>query len=251
MITGIILAGGHLKDKNLPKSNIVFRGKTLIERIVEALAKSKYVSEIIVIAYSEGLSKLPEDKKALLKAEIPAGEDLIGRIFTALDEASNEFILIIPVDVPFVDERVIDGFIEECLKEENDAYYPIIKKEVIEEAFPETKRTYGKLKEGTFTGGNLFLIKKSLFYRNRRFIEDIYNARKSAYKMARVAGAKIFLKGIFGTLTVRDAEKRVSKLFENARLKAVETRFPEIGIDVDKEEDLLFLKKYEEGNVHA
>lgn len=251
MITGIVLAGGQLKGKNLPKSNIVFRGKTLIERVVDALFKSKYVSEIIVIAGDEGLRVLSEEKKALLKAVVPAGDDLIGRIFTALDYASNEFILLIPVDIPFVDERILDGFIEECFKEENDAYYPIIKKEVIEKAFPETKRTYGKLKDGTFTGGNLFLVKKNLFYKNRRFIEEIYDARKSAYKMARVAGFKIFLKGVFGTLTVKDAEERVSKLFENAKLKAVETSFPEIGIDVDKEEDLLFLKKYEEGNIHA
>lgn len=251
MITAVVLAGGYIKEINTPKSLVKFREKTLIERIIDSLSKSRFIKEIVLIAGEDGVSALTEEQKRNLVAVVPAGEDLIEKIFEALDKVSGEMVLLIPVDIPFVDEKVIDGFIEECLQEEADAYYPIIRKETIEKVFPETKRTYGKLKDGTFTGGNLFLVKKDLFYKNRRFIEEIYDARKNAYKMAKVAGFKVFLKGIFGVLKIKDAEKRVSRLFDNARMKAVETRFPEIGIDVDKVADIEFLKKYEEEKIRA
>jgi GTP:adenosylcobinamide-phosphate guanylyltransferase len=245
MIASILLGGGRLKN-SLPKSLIKFKNQPLIIRLVRALENSKYVSKLILI--------LPEEAKGLvetleLKKEtkiIEAGNDLIERIFEALKLVDTEYVLILPVDVPLVNEEVIDGFIEECLAIGGDAFYPIIKQEVIEKKFPGTKRTYGRLKEGVFTGGNIFLVKKDLFYLNRRFIEEIYQARKNSLKMARVAGITVLIKGLLGKLEIKDAESRVSRLFNNAELKAVITRYPELGIDVDKDEDLEFLLKLEE-----
>ncbi|MCX7831503.1 MAG: NTP transferase domain-containing protein [Actinobacteria bacterium] len=244
MITAIVLGGGQLKEQSLPKSLIEFQGSPLIVRITEALEKSSYVSSIILIVPDEVRNSV-DGKFSKVKAFVSSGKDLIEKIYEALDYVDTEYVLIMPVDVPFINEEVIDGFILECLEKKGDAFYPIISKQVIEKRFPGTKRTYGKLKEGTFTGGNVFLIKKSLFYLNRNFIEEIYAARKNAFKMARVAGIGIFLKGLLGILRIRDAEKRVSKLFNNAELKAVITKYPEIGIDVDKIEDLEMLKKLE------
>lgn len=250
MITAIVLGGGHLKDQSLPKSFIEFEGSPLIYRIVEALENSLYVESIILIVPDEVKSFL-NGRFSKIKAFVSSGKDLITKIYEALDYVDTDYVLIMPVDVPLISKDVIDGFILECLEKKGDAFYPIISKQVLEERFPGVKRTYGKLKEGTFTGGNIFLIKKSLFYLNRDFIEDIYAARKNAFKMARVAGIGILLKGLLGILRIRDAEKKVSKLFNNAELKAVITKYPEIGMDIDKLEDLEMLKKIEKAGSNA
>lgn len=250
MITAIVLGGGYLKHQSLPKSLIVFEGNPLIVRIAESLERSRHVNQVVYIVPEEA-RQLVEGRFSKTKGFVSSGKDLIKKIYEALDLIDTEFVLIIPVDVPFVDSKIIDGFIEECFAVSGDGFYPIIEKESLEKRFPGTKRTYGKLKEGTFTGGNMFLVRKSLFYLNRDFIEEIYAARKDSIKMARVAGLSVFLKGLFGILKIRDAEKRVSKLFNNADLKAVITRYPEIGIDVDKEEDLELLKRMERRSHNA
>lgn len=247
MITAILLGGGRLKNSQ-PKSLISFKGQPLIIRLADALEKSKYVNRIVFI--------VPEEAKQLLKNFefskdtdlIDAGEDLIDRIYRALELVDTDYVLLLPVDVPLIDEKVIDGFIDECMNLGGDAFYPIIRQEVIESKFPGTRRTYGRLKEGIFTGGNIFLVKRDLFYINRRFIEEVYQARKSSLKMARIAGLTVLLKGLFGRLKVEDAERRVSRLFNDARLKSVITRYPELGIDIDKDEDLELLRRLEEGN---
>jgi len=245
MITAILLGGGRLKNSQL-KSLISFKGKPLIVRLADALEKSKYVSRIVFILPEEA-KQLLENYRLTKKADvIDAGDDLIERIYKALELVETEYVLLLPVDVPLVDEKVVDGFIEECMNLGGDAFYPIIRQEVIEARFPGTRRTYGRLKEGVFTGGNIFLVKKDLFYINRRFIEEIYQARKSSLKMARIAGLSVLLKGLFGRLKVEDAERRVSRLFNDARLKSVVTIYPELGIDVDKDEDLEILRKLEE-----
>lgn len=244
MITAIVLAGGQLKHQPIPKSLIRFKEKTLIEIVIDALNASEKVNEVVVIAPPEAVPFI-KNSSSKLKQIINASEDLIERLYKAIEFAESEFLLIVPVDIPLITKEIVDGFIEECLREESDAYYPIISKEILEKRFPGTIRTYAKLKEGVFTGGNMFLIRKSLFEINRPFVEEIFRARKSAYKMAMVAGPRILIKGILRLLTVEEAEKRVSKLFKNARMKAVFTQFPEIGIDVDKEEDIEYLEKLE------
>lgn len=244
MITAIVLGGGVLKNISRPKSLIEFQGAPLIVRLAESLEKSRYVDEVVFL--------IPQDARSLIEGKfrkpayyLTSGANLIEKIYEALEFVKTEYVLIVPVDVPLLNEKIIDGFIEECLAKNGDGFYPIIEKQVLEKKFPGTQRTYGRLKEGIFTGGNLFLIKKSLFYLNRKFIEEIYESRKDAFKMAKVAGITVFLKGLLGILKIQDAEKRVSKLFNNADLKAVITKYPEIGIDVDKPEDLDFLKKFE------
>lgn len=250
MITAIVLGGGHLKNNSQLKSLIEYKGTPLIVRAVESLEKSRHVQSVVLI--------LPDEVRGLINGKfrkvsglIRAGENLIEKIYEALELVKTEYVLILPVDVPFVNSEVIDGFIEECLKLKGDAFYPIISKEELERKFPGTKRTYGRLKEGIFTGGNILLVKRELFYLNRDFIEEIYKARKDAFKMARVAGFSVFIKGVLGILRIRDAEKRVSKLFNNAELKAVITQYPEIGIDVDKMEDIDLMQRYEGADINA
>jgi hypothetical protein len=59
--------------------------------------------------------------------------------------------------------------------------------------------------------------------------------------MARVIGLSCALKLLVGILTIEEAEKRVSKLIR-ARGKAIITREVEIGMDVDKKEDLILVR---------
>lgn len=241
MLTAIILAGGTVKGQNIPKSLFKVGDRNLLQITLDACERSRLVDEVIVICPAQAASYLNGYSK--VKDWIESSEDLIERIYTAIDRTRADDLLILPVDMPFITAEIIDGFIEECLAEPVGGYYPILTREMLEERFPGTKRTYAKLKDGIYTGGNIFLIKKTVMINRRDFIEELYEARKKPFKLARAVGISMFIKGLLRILTVREAEERVSKLV-NAPLKAVYTRYPEIGIDIDKPEDVEYVRRY-------
>ncbi|GFP35938.1 hypothetical protein HKBW3S43_01726 [Candidatus Hakubella thermalkaliphila] len=120
-------------------------------------------------------------------------------------------------------------------------YYPIMRQEELLKEYPQTKRTFVRVKEGSFTGGNLALVRPGVILNNLKLFERLYDQRKSPWGMARVIGLSCALKLLVGILSIEEAEKRLSKLIR-ARGKAIITREVERGMDVDKKEDLILVR---------
>lgn len=235
----IVLGAGKLNEGDTnPKSLLEFKGESLIEISLSTCQNSRYVEKVCAL--------VPEELKAIaerfskVKYVKHSNSDLIKGIYKALDNLNYRFIVILPSDIPFISRNVLDGFIEECFKKEAKGYYPILEKEMLEKKFPGTQRTYAKLREGTFTGGNIFLIEAGVLKRNEEFLKNIYNARKNPYALAKILGVVFLIKGVLGFLTVEEAEKKVSKIVD-APIRAVNTRFVEMGIDIDKQADVDFV----------
>jgi hypothetical protein len=109
--------------------------------------------------------------------------------------------------------------------------------------YPDATRTYVKMKEGTYTGGNIIYINPYAMEGCYGVAEELVENRKNAMKMGRVIGLWILLKLALGILKIKNVEKRANKLFGiNAR--AIETSYPEIGNDVDKPDDVEFVNRY-------
>ena len=61
-------------------------------------------------------------------------------------------------DAAFLPPAAVNHFLAACRPYEAAVYYPIVRREDNDRCFPGVKRTYVKLADGEFTGGNLFLI---------------------------------------------------------------------------------------------
>ncbi len=240
-ISALILGGGTLSNGNVrPKALIEINGKKLIEIALDACLEAQSVNEICLIAPPEVLELIPDENRKTLAKAI-SSDNLIDNVIAGGKILKNaDYVLIVAGDLPYITAKVIDGFISECLRYPSSGYYPILKKETLEEAFPGTIRTYAKLREGTFTGGNIFLIRKEVILSNEDFLRELLKARKSPFKLAGILGLFFLLKAVLGVITIEEAERRVSKIV-NAPVKAVITKFPEIGIDIDKQEDIKYL----------
>lgn len=240
-ISALILGGGTLSNgSTVFKGLLEINGKKLVEIAVDACLEALSINDICVVAPPEVLEVITdENRKTLIKAT--SSENLIDNVIAGGKILKNaDYILIVAGDLPFITAKVIDGFISECFRYPSSGYYPILKKETLEEAFPGTERTYAKLKEGTFTGGNIFLIKTEVILSNEEFLRELLKARKSPFKLAGIVGLFFLLKTVLGIITIEEAEKRVSKIV-NAPVKAVITEFPEIGIDIDKQKDIEYI----------
>ncbi|MDN5331028.1 MAG: hypothetical protein PWP45_253 [Tepidanaerobacteraceae bacterium] len=245
MLKAFILAGSGKCDKfkekdESTKALIKINGREMISYILDALKKLDYIEKIVVVGPKEKLGPLLKNYKVDVVDE---GAELIDNVMKGLECFSDEDeVLILNSDIPMITPEALDDFVKRAEKLDADFAYPIIPKEDTEKKYPGAKRTYVRVKEGTFTGGNVAIVKAGSAKRCLERARNFFLYRKSPWKLAGILGIPIVLKFLLGRLTITEIEKRVFELF-GIKARAVISRFPEIGSDVDKESDLELARK--------
>jgi GTP:adenosylcobinamide-phosphate guanylyltransferase len=174
---------------------------------------------------------------------------LLDAIMDGLELFANELgagfydqgMLLLNVDVPLITAQHIADIVAQARELAADGYWPIVQKEVVQQRFPDTKRTYVRTKQGTFTGGNAFLLKPRLLRDNRELLEKIYRSRKNPLALASLFSSRTIMRVLTGTVSVPDIERDFSQRF-NARLRIVPFPHPEVAVDLDKLGDYELIK---------
>jgi len=239
----LILAGdsaeGPLKEIASNKAFIKIQGKEMILYVIEALRKLDFIEQIAVVGDKNKLSELGGHIDLIIEQ----GENLSQNIMKGAENfEDDDELLVLSSDIPMITPEALRDFVERSRQYQADLYYPIVRKEKNEEKFPGVRRTYVKLKDGTFTGGNVFLVKVKTIKELLPKTESFLAFRKKPWKLARILGLSFVIKFIMGTLTIAQVEKRAMDLFD-IKGKAIISDYPEIGTDVDKPSDLELLSK--------
>lgn len=249
MALAIVLAGGQkegLTGEEAPpvsEALIPIGDKLMIEYVVEALSHSLYIDRIVIAGPCTELENIFGHTCAQLTL-VQCGDTSVDSFRRAFQAASpvREHILVVTGDVPLLTTPAVDDFIKTCLPLPGELFYPIVSKQTNEEKYPGVKRTYVNLKDGVFTGGNLIFMKPEIVEKCMPVAEQLVRLRKKPWRLATYIGLGVLFKYMFGNLSLRDAEKEVSKKM-GVHGSAIISSFPEIGIDVDKKSDLEAVKK--------
>ncbi|GMA15916.1 hypothetical protein GCM10025871_22470 [Deinococcus metallilatus] len=150
--------------------------------------------------------------------------------------APGERVLVVTADIPLATPGQLAEVLD-AAPPEAALVYPVVRRSDCERAFPGVKRTYASLREGTFTGGNIFLLDPRLIGQFLPRLRAVLAARKAPLKLAALIGPGILLKLLTRRLTVRELENRVSALL-GVPARALITGHAAIGTDVDKDADL-------------
>ena len=247
MFNALVLAGAKGKGpleiaanvKN--KALIMINDKPIIEYIIDALNNSKNIDKVLVVGPRDELYPYIGKK---VQEILEPGNSILENMEIGLNYFNSENnLLLLASDIPLITSQAIDEFIKKCVEREAYVGYPIITKENIIKKYPETIRTYVKMKEGTFCGGNIAFFKPEVFFQKRELIKELYNNRKATWKYVKILGLKFILKFLFKTLTLDEIEKRLTKILGYKSI-AVMVSYPEIMIDLDKPSDLEVIQKY-------
>lgn len=249
MNMAIVLAGGQktglLDDPNIPVNEALLPigSKYMIEYVVEALRCSENVKGIIAAGPIRELDAIFGGQEDVML--VSGGATTIQTLLNALAHIPADFahrVLVVTADIPLLTTEAVDNFIEICRHKEGELFYPIVSKEANEKKYPGVRRTYVNLKEGIFTGGNLVLLDPRVAKKCADVAEELVRLRKSPISLAFYIGWGMLLRYLLGILSIHDAEEKVSELLGIKGTGVVST-YPEIGIDVDKQSDLLLVKK--------
>jgi CTP:molybdopterin cytidylyltransferase MocA len=210
----------------------------MIFYVVRSLRASARVGRICVCGPSS-VRELLRKEEDLIFAE--SGEDAMETFANAVaklgEVGPTEKLLVMPTDIPFITPEAIDDFVDKCEALDADFYYSVTEKSVNEAKFPGVKRTYVRLREGTFTGGNLFFIRTGIVPDVLAMGKKLVAKRKEPVAMARLFGLQLVLRYALGRLSIENAERRFEKVV-GIKGKGVISAFAEVGVDVDKQSDL-------------
>lgn len=237
----IILAGGASPDDPLaelaqgkPKSLIPIAGKPMVQWVLDAVNNTPSIGTVALIGLEDS-SQLKCTKPMIslpdlgsLMANIQQG----ARTFLEL-HPDETHILSISADIPGITGEIVEAMIKEYAGFNYDIYYTVVSREVMEKRYPESKRTYIKVKDGQFCGGDLNCYSKRAALDPAGVWKDLIKLRKSPLKQAAIIGYGTLMLLLLRQLTLAQAAERVCRRL-GITGKALQVPFAEIGMDVDK-----------------
>jgi GTP:adenosylcobinamide-phosphate guanylyltransferase len=246
MFNALVLAGTKEKGpleiaENVDnKALIMLDNRLMIDYIVDALNSSENIDRILVVGPKNELHPYIGKK---VDEILNPGNSILENMEIGLNFFNSaDNLLLLTSDIPLITSKAIDEFLEICTRRKAYIGYPIITKENIMKKYPETKRTYVKMKEGIFCGGNIIFFKPEVFFQKKKLIKELFDNRKATWKYVKILGLKFILKFLFKTLTLEEMEKRVTDILGYNSIAAM-ISYPEIMIDLDKPSDLKLIRK--------
>ena len=249
-INCVIMAGGlpQPDDPLYPltqgKSKVLLDmgGRTMLERVADALQNAQSVGEVVVVGlgsdlgmtFQKPVSHLP-DQGSLLKNAL-AGIAKVREL-----HPETNLVLLCSADIPTLTPAIVDDFIEKCRPFDKGMVYNFVDKPTLEARFPGSNRTYVKLKDALIAGGDITLIQADLADTNQDIWEALTNARKHAWKLARVVGLRFMLKFLLRQLSFADIEDAAYRI-TGRPCQVMLNPHAEIAMDADKPEQVELLR---------
>ena len=251
MIDAVVLAGGMDRGELAARTGVPYRpllevaGKPIILHVLAALGATSSIDRVALVAPEPVLEAADE---LMVDFRVPAGDSFLDNLLAGVGKMACEHsasppshVLVITGDLPLITPAAIDDFVDRSLGAYADVTYPIIPKAFSERKFPEGRRTYVRLREGVFTGGNAVVMTRVFAEQSKDLIGRLYAYRKNPLKLATLFGPGFILGLVLGRLTIPALERRASAIV-GARVRALVSEYPELGFDVDKLEDLLLAR---------
>jgi len=150
------------KDVN-NKALIKIAGKEIIRHVCDTLHASNSVRDIylaglkqrdIQFDYAVHYLDVEENIPSISKVEYWIKNVLVKKE----DWRKNKCVLIVNGDIPTVAPEHIDWVVEKFTEKDADFHYLVVEKKDIDRVFPNSGRTFAKLKNGAFCGGDVFGI---------------------------------------------------------------------------------------------
>lgn len=237
-IPAVVLAGAPADPEVTARYAVTYRaeipisGKTMAQRVVDALIASSGISSVCVVGNM--------DCEGTAMTVPPAGSFMENLLLgtKSCDPGAEGRLLLATADIPMLTPEAVDDFVDRCDGIIADFCYSIVSKQDMEARFPGMRRTYARLAEGTFTGGNIVVMNRGFVLRNEALIREAYGARKNKLRLARMIGIPTLVRVLLAqkvwpqAINLHALERKVGGIL-NANVKAVQTPYAEIGADID------------------
>jgi GTP:adenosylcobinamide-phosphate guanylyltransferase len=247
----VVIAGGipqpgeylYEETQGNPKAMLDIAGKPMIQWVLDALSGAQTIEQVVVTGLPAECCDV-RCKKPL--SFITNQADMIENIRTGalkileFNPQAHHF-LIVSSDIPAITAEMIDWEVNTAMETDHDAYYHVIKREIMEARFPGSRRSYVHLKDMEVCGGDMNIIRAQTATANEALWKKIVDTRKSALKQASLLGYDTLFLLLFRLLTLDKAVAIASKRL-SIQGRAIVCPYAEVGMDVDKPHQLAIMR---------
>ena len=220
--------------------------RPMVHRVLDTLAAARQVGTRILCGPSQSMI----DQEPELKARIERGEVkwIANRSTPSLSTyhalqsvPDGRPVLVTTADHALLTAEIVDYFCAEARRIGGDVVIGLTLYEGVVSAFPESKRTGIKFKDGAYSGCNLFAFLNPRAHRAARFWRRIEQERKRPFKMMRILGWRTVVRYRLGRISLEESLERISRKLQ-IRARAVMLPFPQAAVDVDTADDWQFVQ---------
>lgn len=233
-VYAVIMAGDN-EDRKVRQGKVIankaflpINGRNMMDYVLDCYNNVDELAGVGVVGPAEKLASLEN------VTVIPQRGSMVDNVVAAAETFKDGWLLLSSCDIPLLTPESIRDFLSKCSGAE--MYYPLVSKEDSDRVFPDMHRTWVKLKDGIYTGGNVLLIKTDMVSTAAGPAGEFFAARKSPLQLASLVGVVTLFKLLTQRLTIQEVEQKMAKIL-GLKCKAVVSTYPELGTDVDKETD--------------
>ncbi len=238
----VVTAGGIPEPEDLlypytqgeSKALLKIAGKPMVQWVLDAISQAKTIDRVVLVGLDESSGVTCQKPISL----VPNQGSMLNNIRSGVQEVTRinpqaEYALIVSADIPAITAEMIDWSVNKSLETDDDLYYSVVTREVMESRFPGSKRSFIRLKDMEVCGADMNMVRTAVVTGRDEFWDRLINARKNAFKQASLIGFDTLFLLLFRRLTIK---KMVKVVAERIGLKgrALICPYAEVGMDVDK-----------------
>lgn len=244
LFTAVVLAGDRASGDPLAeaagvpsKSLVPVGGTAMVLRVLEALDGAREVGSCILC----GPDRTAVDHDPALHSVVESGrvrwvasqETPSSSAFQILQSLPAEMaVLVTTADHALLTAEMVDHFCAAARASRCDVVAGLARHDLVASAYPGTKRTVTRLRDGGYCGCNLFAFMTPASRSAADFWRRVESQRKKPLRVVGAVGWVAVIRYALGRLTLAEGLQRISHRLA-LRVGAVEMPFPEAAIDVD------------------
>lgn len=242
----VVLAGGiprpdeplYSHSNGEAKALIDVAGQPMIQWVLDALSEAESIERVVVVGLSAKAQLRCARPITYLSNQGKLLENLKAGTARVLElNPAARHILFVSSDIPGVTGEMVDWLVRTCAETDDDLYYNIIRRQDMDRRFPGSRRTWTRLKDMQVCGGDMNMVRAAVISQHSGFWERVIEQRKNPLAQARLFGLDISFKLLTRQLTADEVIRRVAQRL-GLKGRAIVCPYPEIGMDVDKPNQL-------------
>ncbi|HSK87219.1 MAG TPA: nucleotidyltransferase family protein [Anaerolineales bacterium] len=249
----VIMAGGipNPEDplytflKGDAKALVDVAGKPMIQWILDALSGAKRVDNVILVGLSPKNELTCKKPLYFVSNQGRMLSNIVAGVNKTLElNKKTQYVLLVSSDIPALKPEMVDWLVDTCMETKDDLYYGICPRDVMEKRFPNSKRTYTKLKDIELCGSDINVIHVSMATEpdHLELWESLIGSRKNAIKQASAVGWDTAFQLLTRSITLDDlVEKACRRIGVKGRVIVWDQAEP--CMDVDKPHQLELLRE--------
>jgi molybdopterin-guanine dinucleotide biosynthesis protein A len=217
-----------------PKALMDICGKPMIQWVLDALNGADNVDQVIVIG-------LPPDAPLACPKVVdflPNQGSMLQNVRAGMKRSQEinpqpHHLLFASSDIPGITSEIANWVVTTALQTDEDAYYTVVTRQVMEARYPNSRRSYTRLKDIEVCGGDIHVVRSQIGPENDAMWEKLIASRKNVFKQASLIGYDTLIMLLFHAITLDKAIKVVTQRLHITGRPLI-CPYAEAGMDVDK-----------------